>query len=161
MAYVTTTDLAPFIDVQALAPRRLEEMIADAEAFASAVAPCLAADDVTLSAAQAALVKAVLRGAVVRWIESGSGALQQQTAGPFSMTVDTRQRRFGMFTPDEESQLRAVCAAVSGGTEGSAFSFDTLSTDATTHLPWCTLTLGGLYCSCGADIAGVPIYEFG
>jgi hypothetical protein len=27
------------------------------------------------------------------------------------------------------------------------------------HLPWCSLTLGALYCSCGTDIADHPIYE--
>lgn len=28
------------------------------------------------------------------------------------------------------------------------------------HLPWCSLTFGALYCSCGTDIADHPIYEF-
>ena len=27
------------------------------------------------------------------------------------------------------------------------------------HLPWCSIMLGAAYCSCGADIAGYPIYE--
>ena len=27
------------------------------------------------------------------------------------------------------------------------------------HLPWCSLSMGALYCSCGVDIAGEPIYE--
>lgn len=27
------------------------------------------------------------------------------------------------------------------------------------HLPWCSLMLGALYCSCGVDIAGEPIFE--
>lgn len=29
------------------------------------------------------------------------------------------------------------------------------------HLPWCSLSMGALYCSCGVDIAGEPIYELG
>lgn len=29
------------------------------------------------------------------------------------------------------------------------------------HLPWCSLNFGATYCSCGADIAGWPIYEDG
>lgn len=33
------------------------------------------------------------------------------------------------------------------------------SGSGTGHLPWCSLMLGALYCSCGADIAGEPIYE--
>ena len=27
------------------------------------------------------------------------------------------------------------------------------------HLPWCSLSMGALYCSCGVDIAGEPIFE--
>ena len=27
------------------------------------------------------------------------------------------------------------------------------------HRPWCSLMFGATYCSCGADIAGEPIYE--
>ena len=34
-----------------------------------------------------------------------------------------------------------------------------LSGAATAHLPWCNLNFGATYCSCGADIAGEPIYE--
>lgn len=30
---------------------------------------------------------------------------------------------------------------------------------ASCHLPWCNLAFGALNCSCGADIAGYPIYE--
>lgn len=41
-----------------------------------------------------------------------------------------------------------------------AFSIDTLGT-TTTHQPWCSLLLGANFCSCGADIAGYPIYEDG
>lgn len=29
------------------------------------------------------------------------------------------------------------------------------------HAPWCALVFGASYCSCGADIAGFPIYEQG
>lgn len=41
-----------------------------------------------------------------------------------------------------------------------AFVIDTYGT-ASTHLPWCSYTLGASYCTCGVDIAGVPIYELG
>lgn len=29
------------------------------------------------------------------------------------------------------------------------------------HLLWCSWSMGALYCSCGVDIAGEPIYELG
>lgn len=43
---------------------------------------------------------------------------------------------------------------------GGAFAVDMLGT-STSHLAWCSLTMGAAYCSCGADIAGYPIYELG
>jgi len=46
-----------------------------------------------------------------------------------------------------------------GLTEPSgAFSLDMVGTTSP-HLPWCSLMFGALYCSCGVDIAGFPIFE--
>jgi hypothetical protein len=39
-----------------------------------------------------------------------------------------------------------------------AFAIDMLGV-ASIHQPWCNYAFGALYCSCGADIAGYPIYE--
>lgn len=33
--------------------------------------------------------------------------------------------------------------------------------DYSPHVPWCSLLMGATYCSCGVDIAGVPIFEGG
>jgi hypothetical protein len=41
-----------------------------------------------------------------------------------------------------------------------AFSIDMIGA-GNIHQPWCALNFGALYCSCGADIAGTPIYELG
>lgn len=41
-----------------------------------------------------------------------------------------------------------------------AFSIDMVS-GASVHLAWCSLMMGANYCSCGVDIAGVPIFEGG
>lgn len=42
-----------------------------------------------------------------------------------------------------------------------AFAIDTVGPVGSAHLPWCNInTLAG-WCSCGVDIAGVPIYETG
>ncbi len=43
------------------------------------------------------------------------------------------------------------------GDTSKAFAVDTVP-DGTVHLPWCSLSLGATYCSCGVDIAGEPIY---
>jgi len=41
---------------------------------------------------------------------------------------------------------------------GGAFSVDTVGADSI-HQPWCALAFGALYCSCGADLAGFPLWE--
>lgn len=42
-----------------------------------------------------------------------------------------------------------------------AFAIDMVGVPGTAHLPWCSLAFGASYCSCGVDIAGVPIFEGG
>lgn len=43
--------------------------------------------------------------------------------------------------------------------KGGAFSLDMAGACGSIHQPWCSLAFGALYCSCGADIAGFPLYE--
>ncbi len=43
---------------------------------------------------------------------------------------------------------------------GGAYAVDMLGTYSA-HLPWCSSMFGALYCSCGVDIAGYPIFEGG
>lgn len=42
--------------------------------------------------------------------------------------------------------------------DAGAFTIDTVS-NSTTHLSWCAYVLGAAYCSCGAVLAGYPLYE--
>lgn len=42
-----------------------------------------------------------------------------------------------------------------------AFSIDMAPGVAVRHMPWCSSMFLANYCSCGADIAGTPIYEGG
>lgn len=148
---LTPEDLEPFATIERA---KAQAMIEDATALALRVAPCIAdADFDALGAA-----RAVIRGAILRWHESGAGGLQMQTAGPFSQAFDTRAQRRGMFWPSEIEQLQGLCRAA--GSSG-AFSLDMGGVTAVYHLPWCSLRMGAAYCSCGADIAGAPIYEAG
>ena len=101
--FLEIEDLAPFAIIDRA---KAQAMIEDAEAMALLAAPCITAEAFTNQAA----VKAILRGAVMRWAEAGSGALQAQTAGPFGQTLDTRQERRGMFWPSEIVQLQGLCA---------------------------------------------------
>lgn len=134
----------------------VDVMVDGANAKASRIAPCLAATDPAPDDDQLAEARLILIGAVKRWAEAGSGAVQQQTAGPFSQTVDTRQRPGFNLWPSEIEQLQAICATEKAG----AFSIDTAPASSI-HLDWCSLSLGATYCSCGVDIAGSPIYELG
>jgi hypothetical protein len=152
--FLTVRDLTPFAEIDAA---KAEEMIADAEALAVLAAPCLGGD--SLTEAQNAAVKAILRGALLRWNEAGSGALAGETVstGPFShgQTLDTRTPRKGMFWPSEITSLQSIC---SNSEKGKAFSVDTVGFGSL-HSPICSLMFGTAYCSCGANIAGSPIFE--
>lgn len=156
MAAVTLTpdDLAPFADID---PVKAAAMIEDALSLAVIVAPCIGTD--TFEHAGAA--RAILRGAIIRWHEAGSGALASTTAGPFGQTVDTRQPRKGMFWPSEIEQLQGLCS--SGGDSSDAFTIDTVGgLGVVQHADICALRFGALYCSCGAVLTGLfPLYEQG
>lgn len=106
--FLNVVDLEPFATIETA---KANAMIEDAEAMALLAAPCIAANGFAYGTA----VKAILRGAVLRWNDSGSGALQAQTAGPFGQTLDTRQERRGMFWPSEIVALQSLCASSQGG----------------------------------------------
>lgn len=146
---LTPFDLEPFADIDTV---KASSMIDDAMALATQIAPCIVEDGF----AHRAAAKAIIRGAVLRWNDAGTGAVSQQTAGPFSQTVDTRQQRRQMFWPSEIVQLQKLCAdAASGG----AFSVDMAAgAPAVRHAETCSLVFGADYCDCGANIAGYPLY---
>lgn len=136
-------------------------MVAGANARAARVAPCLVSTDPEPSEDQLAEARLILIGAISRWVQAGSGAFQQQTAGPFSVSTDTRQRSGYNLWPSEIEQLQAVCA--NGESVGrQAFSIDT-APSYSAHMPWCNLALGANWCSCGADLTAeeYPLYEGG
>lgn len=128
-----------------------------ANARASRVAPCLAVTDPDLPPPtddQMAEAKLVLLGAVIRWAEAGSGAYQSKTVGPMGITFDTSQPGGFNLRPSEITQLQDICK---NGSEFKAFSIDTVPCGGY-HSPICSVYFGGS-CSCGADLAGQPIYE--
>ncbi len=152
MAFLTLTDIEPFADID---ESRAVQMIEDATAIAILVAPCLTDED-ELTAGQKSAVKAVLRGAVLRWNDAGSGVVSQESVGSFSQSIDTANRR-GLFWPSEIEQLQQICR---GDESGGAFSLDTAPTSTLTHAETCALRFDATYCSCGAVLSGAgPIYE--
>lgn len=147
---ITTADLPAAVAANAMA----SVWVDGANARASRVAPCLAATNPAPTADQLAEAKLILIGAVIRWSQAGAGALQSQTAGPFAMTLDTRQRGGFNLWPTEITQLQDICK---NGSESRAYAVETVSC-SDWHSPICSLYFGGT-CSCGAYLAGQPIYE--
>ena len=156
--YLDVDDLTPFADIPS---EKASIMIDDAESSALLVAPCLDPDleDYDLSDLRQNAVKAVLRAAILRWNDAGTGAFQQQTTGPFGVTLDTRQTRRGMFWPSEIEQLQEICRF--GVDDGGAFNIDTVGTRVN-HADICAINFGAIYCSCGADLTNYeyPLYEY-
>ena len=132
----------------------VDVMVAGANANASRVAPCLVDTTTPPTEDQLAEAKLVLIGAIKRWADAGPGALQAQTAGPFGMTVDTRQRTGYHFWPSEIERLQDICKAIGEGGRG-AFSI-TPNPTGVVHAPYCDLYFGGAVCSCGASIGMYP-----
>lgn len=102
-----------------------------------------------------AKVDYVVREAVVAHIRHPDDATQVSVAIDDGSTSRTYKSGKGRVTIlDEWWHL------LSPEESSGAFTLDMLGSGSA-HLPWCSYTLGALYCSCGVDIAGVPIYELG
>ena len=127
--YLTPADLAPFATID---EAKASAMIEDAEASAALAAPCITDPLFQADETLAAAARSILRGAVLRWHDSGSGAVTQQGVGPFQQSVDTRQVRRGMFWPSEISQLRDLCSRFTNAGDAKAFAIDTAPTSGTT-----------------------------
>jgi hypothetical protein len=124
---ITTDDLPAALQSADL----IDVMVDGANAKASRVAPCLAGEgEDAPTADQIAEAKLVLIGAVKRWAETGAGSYQSQTAGPFGVTVDTRQRTGFNLWPSEIEGLQEICRAAGSGGTGRAFEVDTMPSDA-------------------------------
>lgn len=119
MSIIEVSDLPAALQSEEM----IADMVAGANAKAARVAPCLVSTDPSPSAGQIAEARLILLGAVKRWAQAGSGAVSQQTAGPFSMSMDTRQRAGFNLWPSEIEGLQDICKAGSDGR--LAFSIDT------------------------------------
>lgn len=123
--YITVEDVRDFIPSN-ITDSMIQTMIEDAMADAGRVAPCIIGLDPAAHPHVTPQVRSILRAALIRWGEAGSGALQarQQAIGPWqqSETVDTRQTRKGMFWPSEIRALEDICKGLQGGPSSRAFS---------------------------------------
>ncbi|MFF5793684.1 hypothetical protein ACFY5D_16685 [Paeniglutamicibacter sp. NPDC012692] len=118
-------------DLQAFDPDISEAkaaiMVKDAIARAKQLAPFLASDDLDQPSADAA--SGVIRRAVLRWNDAGTGAITQesQSAGNFSQSksIDNRETSKVLFFPSEVDELRALGPVKPR--KGKAFSIDMAS----------------------------------
>lgn len=105
-------------------------------------------------------VKDVVSAMVTRVFRNPEGIRQrQETDGAFTGSIT-----FGGDQPGAlvllESERDSLKPPGSGKT-GQAFSIGVNSGSCVRHIAWCTVKMGGENCSCGATIAGRPIYEGG
>jgi hypothetical protein len=148
---LTPADFDEFASTVSTAKR--QQMIDDALGLAQFHAPCIT----TEGFAHRAAAKAIVRGAILRWIEAGNGAAVSQQASIYAQTVDTRQPRRSMFLKTEISDLKALCRTEDDDT--GAFSFDMIPPTTIEHADICSIHFGG-DCSCGAILTqGLPLYE--
>lgn len=76
----------------------------------------------------------------------------QESTGPFSQTFKPVNPSGDFYLTKSEKQ------ALGYGVQ-RAFGVQIAGCDTAQHLLWCSINFGATYCSCGADIAGEPIYE--
>ncbi len=150
--WIEPEDLAPFAEI----PRpKAEAMIADALAMARLAAPCIDADDFAYP--DAAL--AIIRGAILRWNDAGSGVRTStsENIGPFQFSEAYQQpQRRALFWPSEIDQLKKLC---SDSSSSKAWGYNTVGGMGVMHADICSLHFGAAYCSCGAVLAGAPLWE--
>lgn len=100
-----------------------------------------------------AKVDYVVREAVVAQVKRPDDTTQVTVSVDDGSTSRSYRSSKGRVTILDEWWLLLGLTDPSG-----AFSVDMLGS-ASVHLPWCSLSFGALYCSCGVDIAGTPIFE--
>lgn len=98
----------------------------------------------------------VVREAVVAHIKRPDDATQVTIAVDDGSSSRSYQSGKGRVTILDEWWALLGLVETSG-----AFAVDMVGAGRAPHLLWCSLMLGANYCSCGVDIAGVPIYEGG
>lgn len=104
-----------------------------------------------------AKVDYVIREAVVAHIRRPDDATQVTVAVDDGSTSRSYKSGNGRITIlDDWWALLGLVESDDG-----AYSVDMVGSYGSRHLPWCSLMMGANYCSCGVDIAGVPIFEVG
>lgn len=119
---LTPDDLAAFAQID---EAKAAQMIADAEAMAGLAAPCITDADFRSNETLMGALRAILRRAILRWNDAGTGATVQVGAGPYNQTIaqGTNLPRT-LFWPSEIVQLRDLCAEFTGAAGDEAYMVD-------------------------------------
>jgi hypothetical protein len=124
---ITVDDVAPFAPTANAA--LVQALIDGTVARAARLAPCIKDDNLDEDSVAAA--KDILVQVVARAVETGTGQVTTISAGSFSQSVDTTQRRTTRFRPDEIRELQQICGVTRGGAFTIALTYD--SSDALTE----------------------------
>jgi hypothetical protein len=122
--------LLTLADLRAMNPANLDEsraqaLIEDATSFAVVRLPALSG---ALTVDQQDAVRGILREQVLHRYAHGDGNVSQQSAGPFSVTIDSRSTRAPIVSDHALNRLREVL----GINAGYAFSVDTTPSEVET-----------------------------
>jgi len=128
--------------------------IGDALMLIEAQATALGVDHATIGQAP---LDYVVREAVVAHARHPEDTTQVTISVDDGSTSKTYQSGSGRVSITDEWW---AMLGLSDPATNTAFAVDTVGTTAA-HLPWCATYFGAPYCSCGADIAGYPIFEGG
>lgn len=150
---VTPSIIAVALGVAAPEPDSITEQqwdlwISDAEMLIETRRVALAVETI-----DAAKLDYVVREAVVAHVKKPDDATQVTVAVDDASTSKTYRSGKGRVTILDEWWVLLGLTDAKG-----AFTLD-MGGFGNVHLPWCSINFGALYCSCGVDIAGEPIFE--
>lgn len=149
-ATLTREALRRFVSADDVSDEALDDMISDVSSTALTLAPCLDDDDLAEHHANAAV--AVMRGAVLRWVEYDLGEAVTTQAGPYSETVASPERRRGdLLWPTEIRRLQEICKLHRQESRRQAFTLERLDGPQLDHADVCSIYFApDQGCSCGA-----------
>lgn len=99
----------------------------------------------------------VLRQAVVAMAQAPTPGVESESVQIDDGGVTTRYRSAIRRVEILPAWWEMLGVTASGG---AAFSIDMTGGEAAIHQPWCDVYLGGATCSCGASLAGFPLWEY-
>lgn len=114
----------------------IQDYVADAWAKAMQVAPCIKAME--FPEEKVPLVKAIIRGIILRWNEAQGGAATAKMAGPYQVQLDSRPKRGFVLQPSEIVDLGKLCKRA-----GRPFTVDTIPDEFKTFPPLAGVVVNG------------------